>query len=197
MSMSTTMIITIVPPIGPPIPILVGRAIRSLPNSTLDVFLKPEFEKAKKLSWKQNLTRVSKHFGVGYYTTSQILTVHLFTNFILWQLSIGSSFNLGHRQTHRLWARATELLYNCFTLFIRTVTSTLSLWGKKIGIKVFQKTRIIRPLNCLNPSLWFGKRKQKSIFSPLRLFYNSIFAQAFIKTSWNIFWIAIFHFYYY
>ena len=137
--MSTTMIITIVPPIGPPIPILVGRAIRSLPNSTLDVFLKPEFEKAKKLSWKQNLTRVSKHFGVGYYTTSQILTVHLFTNFILWQLSIGSSFNLGHRQTHRLWARATELLYNCFTLFIRTVTSTLSLWGKKIGIKVFQK----------------------------------------------------------
>ena len=47
MSVSTTMIITIVPPIGPPIPILVGRAIRSLPNSTFDVFLKPEFEKAK------------------------------------------------------------------------------------------------------------------------------------------------------
>ena len=52
MSMSTTMIITIVPPIGPPIPILVGRAIRSLPNSTLDVVLKPEFEKAKKNSHK-------------------------------------------------------------------------------------------------------------------------------------------------
>ena len=47
MSVSTTMIMTIVPPIGPPIPILVGRAIRSLPNSTFDVFLKPEFEKAK------------------------------------------------------------------------------------------------------------------------------------------------------
>ena len=54
--MSTTMIITIVPPIGPPIPILVGRAIQSLPNSTLDVFLKPEFEKAKKKNSHKNKT---------------------------------------------------------------------------------------------------------------------------------------------
>ena len=57
MSVSTTMIITIVPPIGPPIPILVGRAIRSLPNSTLDVFLKPEFEKAKKTLIKTKLNK--------------------------------------------------------------------------------------------------------------------------------------------
>ena len=45
MSTSTTMVITIVPPVGPPIPVLVGRAIQTSPNSTYDVYLKEEFEK--------------------------------------------------------------------------------------------------------------------------------------------------------
>ena len=45
MSTSMTMIITIVPPVGPPIPVLVGRALQQSPNSTFEVYLNEQFDK--------------------------------------------------------------------------------------------------------------------------------------------------------
>lgn len=45
MSTSMTMVITIVPPVGPPIPVLVGRAIQKAPNASYEIFLNEELEK--------------------------------------------------------------------------------------------------------------------------------------------------------
>ena len=40
-----TMVIAIVPPVGPPIPVLVGKAIKDNPNSTYEVYLEKDLEK--------------------------------------------------------------------------------------------------------------------------------------------------------
>ena len=40
-----TMIMTIVPPVGPPIPVIVGKAIQTNPEENFDVFLDKQFEK--------------------------------------------------------------------------------------------------------------------------------------------------------
>ena len=45
MSTSMTMIITIVPPVGPPVPVLVGKAIQNAPNATFDVYLDDKFDR--------------------------------------------------------------------------------------------------------------------------------------------------------
>ena len=45
MSTSMTMVITIVPPVGPPVPVLVGRAIQKAPNASFEIFLNEELEK--------------------------------------------------------------------------------------------------------------------------------------------------------
>ena len=39
------MVIAIVPPVGPPIPVLVGKAIKDNPNSTYEVYLEKDLEK--------------------------------------------------------------------------------------------------------------------------------------------------------
>ena len=43
--MSMTMIITIVPPVGPPIPVLVGRAIQDEPQNPFEIFLDESMDK--------------------------------------------------------------------------------------------------------------------------------------------------------
>ena len=45
MSTSMTMVITIVPPVGPPVPVLVGRAIQKSPNASYEIYLNEELEK--------------------------------------------------------------------------------------------------------------------------------------------------------
>ena len=40
-----TMVIAIVPPVGPPIPVLVGKAIKDNPNASYEVYLEKDLEK--------------------------------------------------------------------------------------------------------------------------------------------------------
>ena len=44
-----TMVITVVPPVGPPIPTITGKAIRSSPNSKYEVYLLEGLEKGNRL----------------------------------------------------------------------------------------------------------------------------------------------------
>ena len=45
MSTSMTMIITIVPPVGPPVPVLVGKAIQDSPEDAFEVYLDEKFDR--------------------------------------------------------------------------------------------------------------------------------------------------------
>ena len=40
-----TMVITVVPPVGPPIPVIAGRAIQTSPDQDYEVYLDDIFEK--------------------------------------------------------------------------------------------------------------------------------------------------------
>ena len=52
-----TMIITVVPPVGPPVPTITGKAIRSSPNSKYEVYLLKSLEKGNKLLINQSINQ--------------------------------------------------------------------------------------------------------------------------------------------
>ena len=52
-----TMVITVVPPVGPPIPTITGKAIRSSPNSKYEVYLLKSLEKGNKLLINQSINQ--------------------------------------------------------------------------------------------------------------------------------------------
>ena len=52
-----TMIITVVPPVGPPVPTITGKAIRFSPNSKYEVYLLKSLEKGNKLLINQSINQ--------------------------------------------------------------------------------------------------------------------------------------------
>ena len=53
-----TMVITVVPPVGPPVPTITGKAIRFSPNSKYEVYLLKSLEKGNKLLINQSIRKM-------------------------------------------------------------------------------------------------------------------------------------------
>ena len=71
-----TMVITVVPPVGPPIPTITGKAIRSSPNSKYEVYLLRGLEKGNRLHTQ---THNQSEIFVSFSIMNSILPILLST----------------------------------------------------------------------------------------------------------------------